>query len=834
MRRGKSRRQGQTLYLKRIAFSLWLLYYLLLRSNPSFRTHRVQRDLNFVVVGFYEGAVQCEALLSAVAVGATFIPLNLSTHDGTSVTERQRRALRGLGRTAPNPYLQVHSLRWDAVVLGIELEKFSLLTRTATLPGISVEIYNQLRRGTIFVPANLNSTSAFLGLLKHVRRSHQRRVRDIQGSFFCRLPDQDECTDALAVTRDGSPRELQGMDWNASFDAMGQRHKNAVRVCQNEKVALIGEKFPKQPVSVSHFWINTNDQITRKRSMHSMLKSSGLVSTRIEGWTEKKIAYMLESGRVLLPSSLERYESSTKFLREVACTVSHLSAIHHAYESGAELALITEDDVDFSPNFAQKLNIAITSAPHEWEVLQILTVNTHILGKHANLYATDFVKWYPTHWSSAAYVISKRGMEIALGLWKFRETRGVLPQLSTFSWEFPEDDIYLADETIFQKTRSYTLVKSILRLAPSAVHSAIQDRAEGVVPGTYAQNPSPRVFAPSSLMIVSSMRVSQVSDYYRNVGLLLQNFKEFRKHVKRVQMKINVVCVHDSTARNVTEIVARSHERLLGVSTSVLVNPRMFNKFIFVSEALHDFEVFEKVLLLDSDMDLMGFAIPEYFELVANYVIGGTVHQNVDEMLSKNYDKASRQWFKIFNGAWWQNHAPDVLMFETKFVEQAFVLMDARFAQWFFTRILSEKHLFFTDKAGIKRQRQSDFGPDLLWCGAAEEWLQTQHSVWWSKPCAVSTFPIYHTDDRQLEMRSSGEFSNANERAWVQRRTLNLYRKHFKRWYAYSSEFVRQVGGKVVLDKKFKSELLKGSVRCIRCKTMSREAAWPAYRAENG
>ena len=222
-------------------------------------------------------------------------------------------------------------------------------------------------------------------------------------------------------------------------------------------------------------------------------------------------------------------------------------------------------------------------------------------------------------------------------------------------------------------------------------------------------------------MIVSSMRVSQVSDYYRNVGLLLQNFKEFRKHVKRVQMKINVVCVHDSTARNVTEIVARSHERLLGVSTSVLVNPRMFNKFIFVSEALHDFEVFEKVLLLDSDMDLMGFAIPEYFELVANYVIGGTVHQNVDEMLSKNYDKASRQWFKIFNGAWWQNHAPDVLMFETKFVEQAFVLMDARFAQWFFTRILSEKHLFFTDKAGIKRQRQSDFGPDLLWCEAQQK-----------------------------------------------------------------------------------------------------------------
>ena len=45
------------------------------------------------------------------------------------------------------------------------------------------------------------------------------------------------------MTRDGSPRELQGMDWNASFDAMGQRHKNAVRVCQNEKVALIGEKF---------------------------------------------------------------------------------------------------------------------------------------------------------------------------------------------------------------------------------------------------------------------------------------------------------------------------------------------------------------------------------------------------------------------------------------------------------------------------------------------------------------------------------------------------------------------------------------------------------------
>ena len=166
-------------------------------------------------------------------------------------------------------------------------------------------------------------------------------------------------------------------------------------------------------------------------------------------------------------------------------------------------------------------------------------------------------------------------------------------------------------------------------------------------------------------------------------------------------------------------------------------------------------------------------------------------------------------------------------------MEQAFVLMDARFAQWFFTEF-SLKNICFSQIKPVSSVRDSLTSVLICSGGAAEEWLQTQHSVWWSKPCAVSTFPIYHTDDRQLEMRSSGEFSNANERAWVQRRTLNLYRKHFKRWYAYSSEFVRQVGGKVVLDKKFKSELLKGSVRCIRCKTMSREAAWPAYRAENG
>ena len=201
----------------------------------------------------------------------------------------------------------------------------------------------------------------FPRIVKHVRQSING-VRDIQGSFFCRLPDQDECTDALAVTRDGSPRELQGMDWNASFDAMGQRHKNAVRVCQNEKVALIGEKFPKQPVSVSHFWINTNDQITRKRSMHSMLKSSGLVSTRIEGWTEKKIAYMLESGRVLLPSSLNGINDRRSFFARwlAQCTCQRYTMLMNLVPSWP-----CPKTMSISTNFSRSL-MCNTSAPHEW------------------------------------------------------------------------------------------------------------------------------------------------------------------------------------------------------------------------------------------------------------------------------------------------------------------------------------------------------------------------------------------------------------------------------------------------------------------------------------
>lgn len=470
---------------------------------------------------------------------------------------------------------------------------------------------------------------------------------------------------------------------------------------------------------------------------------------------------MVTSGRVSLPSTFEAHDLSNKFLHEVGSTVSHLSAIYHAYEHGAEFALITEDDIEFSTNFEQKLHITISSAPRDWEALQLLNGNGNLIRKHSNLYATGFLKWYPSHCSSAAYVISKRGMELVLDLWKYTELQAASHLFRSFAFEFPADNVYLACESLFYKIRSYTHRKPILHKSPLGKYSSVQNYAQNNVLRTAVQNPSLGVFAPSSLLIISSLRVSEISDYHRNVGLLMQNFEEFQKHVERVQMNMNIVCLNSSIAREVNDILARSQERLLGVSTLAVVNPSMFNKFFFVSQALHDFEFFEKVLLLDSDMDLIGFAIPEYFEIVANYVIGGTVHQNVNELLSKNYDKASRQWFKIFNGVWWQNNAPDVLRFETKFVEQAFVLMDARFAQWFYTRILTEKHLFYIDKAGIKRQRESDFGPDLLWCGAAAEWLQTQLAVWWSKPCAVSTFPIHHTDDRQLEMRSIDRCKNS-------------------------------------------------------------------------
>ena len=206
----------------------------------------------------------------------------------------------------------------------------------------------------------------------------------------------------------------------------------------------------------------------------------------------------------------------------------------------------------------------------------------------------------------------------------------------------------------------------------------------------------------------------------------------------------------------------------------------------------------------------------EYFELTADYIVS-FIHQNIYNMLDINRDKPLRQWFKIFDGMWWERNSPLSLLMESNFVEQGFAMLDAQFAEWYFEQIFTERHLMYTDHIDMEqRPRESDFGPDLLWCGAAAEWLKEHNILSRTKPCAFSTFPVYHMDTKQLEREETSDLKLLQEQTWIQRRPMQLLSQSFPQWFAYSVQFTQAIGGHVRIEDPSIRHLLDHSIRCIR------------------
>lgn len=53
------------------------------------------------------------------------------------------------------------------------------------------------------------------------------------------------------------------------------------------------------------------------------------------------------------------------------CYTSHLHALHRVWQSGAERALIVEDDVIFAPDFQSKLSLLMENVPEDWGQLYL-------------------------------------------------------------------------------------------------------------------------------------------------------------------------------------------------------------------------------------------------------------------------------------------------------------------------------------------------------------------------------------------------------------------------------------------------------------------------------
>jgi GR25 family glycosyltransferase involved in LPS biosynthesis len=94
---------------------------------------------------------------------------------------------------------------------------------------------------------------------------------------------------------------------------------------------------------------------------------------------------------------------------EFACLFSHLKAIHKAYHDNNKYALIIEDDIIIDRML--NLDNLISTAPEDWDILQLFTFNTNVYTSN-ELWSIYNIANY----STLAYLIHRNAMKKILTL----------------------------------------------------------------------------------------------------------------------------------------------------------------------------------------------------------------------------------------------------------------------------------------------------------------------------------------------------------------------------------------------------------------------------------
>lgn len=792
--------------LKRVASCLLIISVASLANNFNLPQESVS---NILIIGFYQrDLLSIQPSCYVTNHGDRVLPLNLASFNGTCTRDRQLEALQDLKQ-------QLVKNGWEfelfphTLVVGVHLEATSSRASSKYLRTIPRHVFQKLRRGKVFTQSMeaCDSFPNFVTLFKNIQHGIWQYEVDSEHLFFCPtwIP-KAQCDGSIydAVQHvSGAPKRLfQDVGHSTPSNCQEFLLRVPLRAAVDTRIGKDGVRPNRRFI---HVWINDGKNLERRQAMEREIHAfaSAWESNRFEAISVASMTRMLLEGTLKGPFGRNHDESFLKkYQIELACTMSHLSAILYAYHLDADVALITEDDVRFPVDFVDRLENMLVEAPQDWETLQLLTVNPDVVHKLAQLYTTRFVKWYPPHWSTAAYVINRRGMmKVLETLSSFGEVD--VWNMSRTSWRIPRD-AHVADEVIYNCTVSYSAVNPSISLSRLAMKSSIQEDGKGMFIEQVLDRPQRRMHGPQSLLVVTVAHIQNEVHVEQRIELAAQNLRQFRIFVPRVSSRLFIVCDTNAMARKAEDVVLRWQSNQFNISIDVI--RRRFNKYDYIAQAVSMFDSFQKLVIMDSDIRLVGFPVVEFLELVERFVIGGTVQQNARAMLSSKEIRHSRRRFEMFDGAWWMLNAPDVLLVETSYLEPSFVIMDTGFATWMFSRVVSDEVLIHTAS-----DKKSDCGPDLLWCGAASEWL-ARTNIWWKRPCALSTYPIEYLDDRQLGVQVTQEADlKANAaKSWI---PTGTYERAVPHWFKFSSYFIKQTDGRVQSRNDFKQSLLGTAVR---------------------
>jgi hypothetical protein len=552
-----------------------------------------------------------------------------------------------------------------------------------------------------------------------------------------------------------------------------------------------------------------------EKLFHDLVLPSGrrleTIVTKIPWWTTQQVEEVYHHerkntgstttmGRLVLKNNITLKEAA-KFPKppnsysyeHAARLLTHLEAIARAHQSEHNVVLFLEDGAILTQNFVDNWLDYANLAPRDWTVLQWATTNAATTHQSFSL-PEPWISWLPDLWGTHAYTMRRDGME---AIWN-RLAREKLTSNGEKAIFFTVDErfngILLADELLFSVPGQVAYTSTFPWILSEEMKTSMNMNS---TLGQYLQ--SHRNLTPPEVKTALPIRNESLLVF---MNIRFSTSQRMAKEVNRALLDLEAVCqMHRKTKcdwiihgvftkdflfkRFQDEYKDTLPSNVIHFKTTV--GDARFNKFGILADHLSLMPDYDIVLVKDNDQRLAGFPWSSFLDKRDNALVSGPLRQAPDESFLRTKIWEISQHYKLHDSRGWKmkNFAPwstplfiNATVIEVHFLEMYFNVFDGKFAEWFFSQILTKN---FT-------AQDSCWGPDLLWCPAAQDYAKSNGQRG-RKGCALVPLVSVHEDTRQI-FKDGEEF---NIRGYAAVENLRTSNKRFERWYDHSWKYARGV-----------------------------------------
>ena len=531
-----------------------------------------------------------------------------------------------------------------------------------------------------------------------------------------------------------------------------------------------------RPSKIKWVWINLDENDARRQHMVKQLSNIPNFDTqRMPAYNKRKIKRMVDEGHLRTNKFTfgfdqrrpvcQRHRDAHYTYAEGGCTVSHIEAIKIIANGNHDYGVVSEDDASIPDDFSYRFEKIITTAPPDWQVLQLHT-NNEDQNEHNKHIDIDWIHWFPHHWGTLAYVIRKSAAKKMIEM--------VFSEGTSQTMVMPFKKVLVADEFVYWNFTTYTYTGNILDRVDFGSNiqpeSTFHLRRSKIIRNIHTEKYEP---LDETLFILTQYLVKQASSFWpilNRINIEYNTMKTFY----RIPPKWTIIIVAKTPS-----IIAKLKENIRGHDIHFVfkIEKDVFSKWKHFIPILIKANDFSRVLIKDGDQSLIGFPWLPFIKKSGTSVIASPIREAVEESLIREVlIHHKRQWFQVNDARWWRNRKQDHFLhaqtLERPFLEMYFVVFDGLFSTWFFRKLNEFESV---------KSLESSWGPDYAWCGAAYDW--NRHRI----PCVSIPYTSKHFDSRTI---SRAKISNMlNPVAELQKN------QNFSKWISYSEQWRYEWGG---------------------------------------